>query len=311
MGEKTLISILGPTACGKTHLAVKLALALGGEILSADSRQVYRGMDIGTGKDLNEYSTPSRRVPYHLIDIREAGEQYSLFDFQRDFHAAYHAIRARGAQPILCGGSGLYAEAILRNFRLQEVPPDPGLRAELEGLSDAVLMERLRAYVSLHNSTDTTSRKRLIRALEIAIQTAELGDKTVAREAIPIGKTFAVGIPRALRRQRISERLEKRLEEGLVEEVVGLQEKGVTLEMLEYYGLEYRYVGRYTAGAITLREMHEGLERAIHQFAKRQMTFLRGLARRGVEIEWLDGTAGEEAMVGRMLEAVKEGEKRR
>ncbi len=301
METPPLISILGPTACGKTHLAVQVALRLQGEILSADSRQVYRGMDIGTGKDLSEYQTAHGEVPYHLIDILEAGEKYSLFDYQRDFHTAHAGIVSRGATPILCGGSGLYAEAILRDYQLQEVPPNPTLREELQQLPTEELIKRLASYVALHNSTDTSSRARLIRALEIAITTDEQGDKPAIYAPIRIGPSFAIELPRALRRNRISQRLHARLAEGLIGEVEVLLKEGVPHATLRYYGLEYRFVTEYLMGERSYAGMVHGLEIAIHQFAKRQMTYLRGMERRGVRLIWLDGTADTKELVEREI----------
>ncbi len=297
-----LLSILGPTASGKTQLAVALALRLQGEILSADSRQVYLGMDIGTGKDLADYATPHGRIPHHLIDIRDAGQKYTLFDYQQDFYAAHASIIARGRQPILCGGSGMYAEAIIRGYQLTQAPPNPELRHQLEQLTHSQLIEKLQTYGPLHNHTDTQSRKRLIRAIEIAVATAEQPTPSQPQPSIPIGSVFAIDLPRELRRERISRRLRVRLGEGLIEEVQQLIEGGVPAETLLYYGLEYRYVTEHLTGQRTRHDMESALETAIHQFAKRQMTYLRGMVRRGVPILWLDGQQGTESMLQHIIQ---------
>ncbi|PIE83960.1 MAG: tRNA (adenosine(37)-N6)-dimethylallyltransferase MiaA [Bacteroidia bacterium] len=296
-----LLSILGPTASGKTRLAVALARRRNGEILSADSRQVYRGMDIGTGKDLADYCTPQGTVPHHLIDILDAGQKYTLFDYQRDFYAAHAEILTRGRQPILCGGSGMYAEAIIRGYQLVEVPPDPALRARLEQCTHQELVEHLKAHGPLHNQTDIQSRKRLIRAIEIATLTAAQSPAPRSYPPVSIGPVFAIDLPRELRRERISLRLRVRLDEGLIEEVQRLIDRGVPIETLLYYGLEYRYVTEYLTGKCAREEMERMLETAIHQFAKRQMTYLRGMVRRGVPIVWLDGQQGTQAMLQHLL----------
>lgn len=288
-----IITILGPTACGKTAVATQLAARLTNshgepaEIISADSRQVFRGMDIGTGKDLGEYGA----IPYHLIDICEAGEKYSVFEFQRDFLRAYHNIISHGRMPILCGGTGLYIESVLRAYRLVEVPVNPTLRERLEGKSLAELTVLLASYKRLHNTTDVDTSRRAIRAIEIE----EFYREHRIEETNPFPSlnslTIGLSIPRELRRERISRRLHKRLEEeGMVAEVQRLLDKGVAPEALISYGLEYRYLTLYLTGQLTYEEMVRLLEIAIHQFAKRQMTYFRGMERRGVAIRWVDAT---------------------
>ncbi|MBQ7221887.1 MAG: tRNA (adenosine(37)-N6)-dimethylallyltransferase MiaA [Bacteroidales bacterium] len=277
-----MICILGPTASGKTRYAVQLAGELDAEILSADSRQVYRGMDIGTGKDLGEYG----RIPYHLIDIVDAGTKYNIFEYQRDFEKAYKSIIERGKRAILCGGSGLYIEAATCGYSLPEVPPDPALREELEKQSDEELIARLASLKSLHNSTDYDTRKRLIRALEIAIYESE---HPVSRSAFLPKKTKYIGISvdRDERNARIDARLDARLKEGMVEEVQRLLDSGVPAVDLIYYGLEYKFVTLYLTGVLSYDQMRGNLQTAIHQFAKRQMTWFRGMERKGIEIEWI------------------------
>ena len=276
-----LICILGPTASGKTRYAVQLARALDGEILSGDSRQVYRGMDIGTGKDLAEYG----EIPCHLIDIVDAGTKYNIFQYQHDFERAYRDIVTRGKTPILCGGSGLYIEAATCGYHLPDVPPDPALRAELEKLPTETLIARYESLRKPHNTTDYDTRQRLIRALEIAIW----------EDAHPVQRTaflpkhtryIGIDVSRDERNARIDRRLQARLQEGLVEEVRGLLEGGLTPEDLLYYGLEYKFVTLYLTGALSYDEMVTKLQTAIHQFAKRQMTWFRGMERRGIVIEW-------------------------
>ena len=280
--EYDLICVLGPTASGKTRYAVQLARELGGEILSGDSRQVYRGMDIGTGKDLAEYG----EIPYHLIDIVDAGTQYNIFEYQHDFERAYRDIVERGRVPILCGGSGLYIEAATCGYHLPDVPPDPALRAELEQQPTETLIARYEALRTPHNTTDYDTRQRLIRALEIAIW----------EDAHPVNRTaflpkhtkyLGIAVSRDERNARIDRRLDARLQEGLVEEVRGLVESGLTPEDLLYYGLEYKFVTLYLTGQLSYDEMVERLRIAIHQFAKRQMTWFRGMERKGINIEWI------------------------
>lgn len=285
-----LVSIVGPTACGKTSLAVELALSLpSAEIISADSRQVYRGMDIGTGKDIAEYTRGDVTVPSHLLDIVNAGEKYNLFEFQRDFLAAYEDIRNRGAYPIMCGGSGLYVESVLKGYRLLPVPENPALRAKLEEKSLEELTALLATYKQLHNNTDTDNKKRAIRAIEIEeyYRTCPVEERYFPQiNALTIG----VQVDREVRRERISRRLLERLDCGMVDEVRGLLDSGLQPDQLIYYGLEYKYLTLYLTGAMGYDEMVSGLEIAIHQFAKRQMTWFRGMEKRGVDIHWVDAS---------------------
>ena len=297
-GEIDLICVLGPTASGKTKYAVRLARQINeilgsqrAEIISADSRQVYRGMDIGTGKDLNEYE----EIPYHLMDIVDAGTKYNIFEYQRDFEKAYKDIRDRGGIPILCGGSGLYIEAATCGYSLPEVAPNPELRAELEKKSDEELIAQLASLKPLHNNTDFDTRKRLIRALEIAIYEAE---HPVQRSCYLPKNTYYIGtlVSRDVRNAKIDKRLDARLEEGMVEEIKGLLDgthpalapdhKPIPSEDLIYYGLEYKFVTLYLIGELTYEEMRTQLATAIHQFAKRQMTWFRGMERKGITIHW-------------------------
>ena len=285
-----MLAVVGPTACGKTSLAVDVALAVdGAEIISADSRQVYRGMDIGTGKDIAEYTRDGVTVPTHLLDIVDAGEKYNLFEFQRDFLTSYEDIRSRGAFPVMCGGSGLYVESVLRGYRLLPVPENPELRARLEEKSLEELTVILAGYKSLHNNTDTDSKKRAIRAIEIEeyYLTCPVEERSFPQvNAMVVG----VSVDREVRRERISRRLRERLKEGMVDEVRSLLDSGITPDQLIYYGLEYKYITLYLTGAMKYDEMVHGLEIAIHQFAKRQMTWFRGMEKRGVDIKWIDAS---------------------
>ena len=285
-----MLAVVGPTACGKTSLAVDVALAVdGAEIISADSRQVYRGMDIGTGKDIAEYTRDGVTVPTHLLDIVDAGEKYNLFEFQRDFLTSYEDIRSRGAFPVMCGGSGLYVESVLRGYRLLPVPENPALRARLEEKSLEELTVILAGYKSLHNNTDTDSKKRAIRAIEIEeyYLTCPVEERSFPQvNALVVG----VSVDREVRRERISRRLRERLKEGMVDEVRSLLDSGITPDQLIYYGLEYKYITLYLTGAMKYDEMVHGLEIAIHQFAKRQMTWFRGMEKRGVDIKWIDAS---------------------
>lgn len=292
-----ILAVVGPTACGKTSLAVDLALSIGkAEIISADSRQVYRGMDIGTGKDIAEYTRDGITVPSHLIDIAEAGEKYNLFEFQRDFLAAYEDIRARGAFPIMCGGSGLYVESVLKGYRLLPVPENPALREKLEKKSLEELTAMLAEYKQLHNNTDTDNKKRAIRAIEIEEYYLT---RPVEERSFPQLNALVVGVSvdRDVRRERISRRLHERLGQGMVDEVRRLLNNGVQPEQLIYYGLEYKYLTLYLTGAMDYDDMVRGLETAIHQFAKRQMTWFRGMEKRGVPIMWVDMSLGREQVV--------------
>lgn len=296
-----ILAVVGPTACGKTSLAVDLALSIdGAEIISADSRQVYRGMDIGTGKDLAEYTRNGITVPSHLLDIVDAGEKYNLFEFQHDFLKAYEDIKARGAFPVMCGGSGLYVESVLRGYRLLPVPENPELRARLEEKSLEELTAILAGYKSLHNNTDTDSKKRAIRAIEIEEYYLNC---PVEERSFPQINALVVGVSvdREVRRERISRRLRERLKEGMVEEVRALLDSGLDPEQLIYYGLEYKYLTLYLTGAMGYDDMVRGLEIAIHQFAKRQMTWFRGMEKRGVDIKWVDASLER----GQLVEQIK------
>ncbi|MBR1838663.1 MAG: tRNA (adenosine(37)-N6)-dimethylallyltransferase MiaA [Bacteroidaceae bacterium] len=305
MPTAPLLTILGPTACGKTRLAVAVARVLGGEIISGDSRQVYRGMDIGTGKDLADYGIGQEAVPYHLIDIHPAGYHYSLFAFQQDFLQAYQDIVARRRHPILCGGSGLYIESIVRGYRLSPVPQNEALRRSLADKTLEELTAILASYQSLHNTTDVDLPARAIRAIEIADYNAHhpLPDRPFPEIAsIVVG----IDVPRELRRARITQRLDERLSEGLVEEVEALLAQGLTEEQLTYYGLEYKYVTAHVCGHIDFSTMRHDLEIAIHQFAKRQMTYFRGMERRGTTIHWIDGTLPLDAQRDAVLQLLKD-----
>lgn len=281
-----LITILGPTASGKTSVAVRIAGRINAEIISADSRQVYRRMDIGTGKDLDEYNINGRHIAYHLIDIAEPGTKYNLFEYQRDFLNAYNDIRSRGGKVILCGGTGLYLESILRGYRLSPVPPNPTLRKSLEGKSLDELTKILGSYKKLHNTTDTDSPQRAIRAIEIA---SFYNNASAEIRPFPALSSYNIGIivDRETRRKRITTRLRQRLEQGMADEVRGLLEEGISPESLMYYGLEYKYLTLYVTGKLAYDEMFRQLEIAIHQFAKRQMTWFRGMERRGIMIHWM------------------------
>ncbi len=283
------VTILGPTASGKTTFAAALARQLDAEIISADSRQVYRGMDLGTGKDLADYDVEGQHIPYHLIDIADAGYKYNVFEYQRDFLRAYNDIRERGKTPILCGGTGLYIESVLKGYRLLPVPENPDLRKALEGKSLDELTRILGTYKKLHNTTDVDSAKRAIRAIEIEEYYAKV---PVTEREFPQFRSVVIGIDidRQLRREKISRRLRQRLDEGMIDEVKGLLDRGIAAEDLIYYGLEYKYLTLYLTGRMSYEEMYGGLETAIHQFAKRQMTWFRGMERRGTTIHWMDVT---------------------
>ena len=296
-----MITILGPTASGKTPLAAALAQKIGGEIISADSRQVYRRMDIGTGKDLSDYGN----VPYHLIDICEPGTKYNLFQYQQDFFDVYQDIRSRGVEPILCGGTGLYIEAVLKGYKLSPVPQNPELRARLEDKTLTELTAMLTALKAqtgtvMHNTTDVDSCQRAIRAIEI--ETYNLENPVPRRELPPVDSLIVgVNIDREARREKITKRLKARLEEGMIDEVRALLDEGVPADDLIYYGLEYKFVTEYIVGKTTYDEMFTRLEIAIHQFAKRQMTWFRGMERRGFTIHWIDALLPMEEKVAQIL----------
>ncbi|NPV03184.1 MAG: tRNA (adenosine(37)-N6)-dimethylallyltransferase MiaA [Syntrophaceae bacterium] len=285
-----LIVILGPTASGKTRLAARLAARMGAELISADSRQVYRGMDIGTGKDLSEYVVDGIHVPYHLIDVADPGHLFSVFEFQQRFYACFREITARHRMPILVGGTGLYIESVLRGYRMPPAPEDAVLRGELAGKSTEELVSILRELnPALHNTTDLTGRERLVRAIEIAVQRAGPGSgDTIDRPGI-VPLVIGIRWERAALRERITRRLKDRLGQGMIREVERLREAGVSWERLDEMGLEYRYVSLYLRGQMTYEEMFRTLNTRIHQFAKRQDTWFRGMERRGITIHWIEG----------------------
>lgn len=317
-----MITILGPTASGKTSLAAALAAQIdtldasiwggstkGAEIISADSRQVYRGMDIGTGKDLEDYTVEGKLIPYHLIDICDAGTKYNLFQYQQDFYDAYLDITHRGVLPILCGGTGLYIESVLKGYHLSPVPQNPALRSSLEGksleeLTDMLVELKARNGSHMHNRTDVDTAQRAIRAIEI--ETYNLEHPMPERE-LPAVDSLVIGvsIDRDARRDKITHRLKQRLENGMVEEIKGLLDRGIPAENLLYYGLEYKFITEYVIGKTSYEEMLRGLEIAIHQFAKRQMTWFRGMERRGFTIHWIDALQPMEQKVEQVLELME------
>ena len=298
-----LVTILGPTASGKTPLAAALAYRLNAEIISGDSRQVYRRMDLGTGKDL-DYVVDGKRIPYHLIDIVEPGYKYNVFEFQRDFLQAYEEIRQRGVLPILCGGTGMYIESVLKGYKLLPVPENPELRASLADKSLDELTTILAGYKKLHNSTDVDTVKRAIRAIEIEEYYRQ---QPVSAREFPAINSLVIGvdIDRDLRRAKITRRLKQRLDEGMVDEVRALLDAGIPAEDLIYYGLEYKYLTLYAVGQLTYDEMFHQLEIAIHQFAKRQMTWFRGMERRGFNIHWIDASLPMEQKVEEIVGLIK------
>lgn len=299
-----LVTILGPTASGKTPLAAALAFRLNAEIISGDSRQVYRRMDLGTGKDLADYVVDGKRIPYHLIDIVEPGYKYNVFEFQRDFLQAYDNIRQRGVLPILCGGTGMYIESVLKGYKLLPVPENPELRVSLADKSLDELTTILAGYKKLHNSTDVDTVKRAIRAIEIEEYYRQ---QPVSAREFPAINSLVIGvdIDRDLRRTKITRRLKQRLDEGMVGEVRALLDAGIPAEDLIYYGLEYKYLTLYAVGQLTYDEMFYQLEIAIHQFAKRQMTWFRGMERRGFNIHWIDASLPMEQKVEEIVGLIK------
>ena len=299
-----LVTILGPTASGKTPLAVALAYRLNAEIISGDSRQVYRRMDLGTGKDLADYVVDGKRIPYHLIDVVEPGYKYNVFEFQRDFLQAYDDIRQRGVLPILCGGTGMYIESVLKGYKLLPVPENPELRSSLADKSLDELTTILAGYKKLHNSTDVDTVKRAIRAIEIEEYYRQ---QPVSAREFPAINSLVIGvdIDRDLRRTKITRRLKQRLDEGMVDEVRALLDAGIPAEDLIYYGLEYKYLTLYAVGQLTYDEMFHQLEIAIHQFAKRQMTWFRGMERRGFNIHWIDASLPMEQKVEEIVGLIK------
>lgn len=292
-----IIAVVGPTASGKTHRAVAIAEALGGEIISGDSRQVYKGMTIGTGKDLDEYG----KIPYHLIDIVDAGEKYNLHKFLKDANTAISDVKQRGRRPIICGGTGLYIESLLNGLQLPDVPENKDLRRKLEGKTLAELTQILSSMKQLHNVTDVDTVKRAIRAIEIQtyyVEHPEVADKITPTPLDAI--VFGVDIDRELRRRKISSRLRQRLNEGMVEEIKGLIDSGISPDDLIYYGLEYKFITEYVIGQRSYDEMFIQLEIAIHQFAKRQMTWFRGMEKRGHKIHWLSAELSDSDFVSRV-----------
>lgn len=302
----SIITILGPTACGKTALAVALAHALHTEIISADSRQIYRRMDIGTGKDLEEYKVGDEVIPYHLIDIAEPGYKYNLFEYQRDFLSAYNAITAKGKVPVVCGGTGLYIESVLKGYRMTPVPENKELRESLKDKSLEELTVILAGMKKLHNTTDVDTAARAIRAIEVQTYYKE---HQVDERPFPKLDSLTIGISvdRDVRRERITKRLKERLENGMVDEVKGLLAEGIPPEDLIYYGLEYKYLTLYVTGQMTYDEMFRQLEIAIHQFAKRQMTWFRGMERRGIPITWIDGNLPTDKKVAAIIDLYNKG----
>ena len=299
MKSYKLITILGPTASGKTNFAAALAAHLDTEIISADSRQVYRSMDIGTGKDLADYIVDGKEIPYHLIDICNPGDKYNVFEYQHDFHRVYTNISAKGKLPILCGGTGMYIEAVLKGYKLLDVPQNPVLRESLKSKTLSELEQILASYKVLHNKTDVDSAQRAIRAIEIEEYYKNEAPDT--NEYEPINSLIiGINIDRELRREKISHRLRARLEEGMVDEVKGIIDSGVKPEDLIYYGLEYKFLTLYIIGELTYNEMVSQLEIAIHQFAKRQMTWFRGMERRGSTIHWIDATLPTEEKIDKV-----------
>ncbi|MBF0577646.1 tRNA (adenosine(37)-N6)-dimethylallyltransferase MiaA [Dysgonomonas sp. GY617] len=299
MSSFDLITIVGPTASGKTSFACKLADDLNTEIISGDSRQVYRGMDIGTGKDLSDYIVDGKPIPYHLIDIRDAGYKYNIFEYQHDFYQAYTSIKERNKIPVLCGGSGLYIESVLKGYNLINVPENKDLRQQLEGKSLTELTDILASYKSLHNNTDVDTAQRAIRAIEI--EEYKKINNADCNEYPPLNSLIVgVDIDRELRRQRISMRLKARLEEGMIEEVQSLLDAGIAPDDILYYGLEYKFVTQYLLKEISYNQMYSELEIAIHQFAKRQMTWFRGMEKRGLHIHWIDATLFDDDKVAKV-----------
>jgi tRNA dimethylallyltransferase len=296
-----LLVVTGPTASGKTSLAATIAYRVGGEIISADSRQVYRGMDLGTGKDYEDYLVNGTHIPCHLIDIAEPGYKYNVFEYQRDFNKVYSDLKKRKTFPVVCGGSGMYADSIVTGYKMFEVPSDSGLRIELEKKSIEELKEILSTFKNLHNSTDIDTRKRVIRAIEIEHSSRNKG-KTYS--GFPEVRALLIGImlDRDTRRKRITERLKQRLQSGMVDEVKHLIDQGINTDTLIYYGLEYKFITFYLTGKISYEEMVRDLEIAIHQFAKRQMTWFRGMERKGIKINWLDGELSMEEKVEKVME---------
>jgi len=303
--DYNLLTILGPTAGGKTSVATHMAYILDGEVISADSRQVYRGMDLGTGKDLEDYVVEGQKIPYHLIDIVDAGFKYNVYEYQKDFIKIFEDLQKRNKFPVLCGGSGMYIEAIIKGYKLIQVPVNEPLRNELEQKSTDELITILASYKKMHNTTDIDTRKRMIRAIEIERYYKE---NPQPDDEFPEIKPLLVGVKfdRPSQRRRITQRLKQRLDEGMIDEVKRLINQGVTVENLLYYGLEYKFITQYIIGNLSYKEMFKKLETAIHQFAKRQMTWFRRMERNGFKIHWLDGYAPMPEKTRRILELLGE-----
>lgn len=302
-----LIVITGPTASGKTALAAGVASRLGGEVISADSRQVYKGMDLGTGKDYNDYIVDGQQVPYHLIDIVDAGCKYNVYEYQRDFIRVYNDLSDRDVLPVVCGGSGMYLDSIVSGYRLLPVPVNDNLRRELSGFELVKLKEMLSVYKRLHNTTDVDSVKRAIRAIEIEqFYSGRPAGEISFPEIKPL--IFAVSYVREERRKRISERLRSRLRDGMIDEAERLMSSGVDAETLIYYGLEYKYLALFIRGDLSYEDMFHRLETAIHQFAKRQMTWFRGMERRGIKINWIDGNIPLASKIGMVADQWQKSE---
>lgn len=299
-----LIVVTGPTATGKTRFTAHLACKLNGEIISADSRQVYRGMDLATGKDFTDYIVNGQEIPYHLVNITDPGYEYNVFEFQKDFIRVFNDISGRDKTAVLCGGTGMYIEAVLKGYQLIKVPENTELRKDLEKQTDAELIAKLKSFKTVHNITDTSSRNRLIRAIEI--QTYYQNHPEIVSdfpEFRPV--IFGVHFERSIIRERITRRLKQRLEEGMVEEVKVLLEKGLTPDQLKFYGLEYRYLTQYVTGELSFDEMFRLLNTAIHQFAKRQMTWFRRMEKQGIKIHWIDGQLEIDEKIHHAIEIIR------
>jgi len=300
-----LLVVTGPTASGKTSLAAAISYKLGGEIISADSRQVYRGMNLGTGKDYEDYLINGIQIPCHLIDIADPGYKFNVFEYQREFFKVYSDLKKRNIFPVVCGGSGMYADSIITGYKMFEVPPDSGLRIELEKKTMEELKNILLTFRNLHNTTDIDTKKRVIRAIEIEHFTT---NKRKQKSESPKIKPLVVGVifERDSRRRRITDRLKQRLDSGMIDEVKNLIDNGINTETLIYYGLEYKFITLYLTGKISYEEMFRDLEIAIHQFAKRQMTWFRGMERRGIKIHWINGEIPIEDKVEKVMELLQE-----
>ncbi len=299
-----LITVLGPTATGKTQFAVQLANITGGEIISADSRQVYRGMDIGTGKDLSDYTVNGKSIPYHLIDIVDAGEKYNVFRYQSDFLEVYNKLKSKNVLPVLCGGSGMYIEAVLKGYKLINVPVNEELRMSLEKYSLPELEQKLKQYKNLHNKTDVDTKKRAIRAVEIAEYYKTHPDIDFSFPEIK-SLIFGIKFERETVKERITYRLKERLRQGMIDEVEALQKQGINTDTLEYYGLEYKFIAKFLKKELSYNQMVEKLNVAIHQFSKRQMTWFRKMERQGFKIYWIDGELPDDKKISTAMGIIK------